>query len=76
MVSRKIQIDDKITPQKAKVSTETLTKAKNLVMAAGTGWDLYAIENQFYAYTNKAGQPKNIETAFLGFVKKKILQQA
>ena len=58
--------------QKIKVSTATFEKAKKLVLEAKTGWDLYAIEAQFYAYVQKAGVPNNLESAFLGFVKKKI----
>jgi plasmid replication initiation protein len=74
-VSRKQKtLEDK--PQKTKISTSILEKAKALVLEARTGWDLYAIEEQFYAYINKAGFPNNIEAAFMGFVKKKVLNKA
>lgn len=49
-----------------------LEKAKKLVLKAGTGWDLYAIEQQFYEHANKKGLPDNLEAAFLGFVRKKV----
>lgn len=59
-----------------KVSTNLLEKAKEIVIAAGTGWDIYVIEEQFYAYIKKAGLPKNLEGAFIGFVKKKVMKKA
>lgn len=54
-----------------KVSTITLENAKNIIIKAGTGWDICAIEQQFYAYIEKKGSPKNIDKAFIGFVNKK-----
>ena len=62
--------------QQVKISTITLDKAKKLAIEAGTGWDIYSIEEQFYAYIKKAGAPRSIESAFLGFVKKKIKNKA
>ena len=55
-----------------KISTTTLEEAKKISLAAGTGWDIYAIEQQFYDYMNKKGSPLNLENAFLGFVRKKV----
>lgn len=55
-----------------KIKPLVLEKAKQIVLEAKTGWDLYAIEQQFYGYIEYAGFPKNLETAFLGFVKKKV----
>lgn len=55
-----------------KIKLSTLEEAKQLALAAGTRWDIYAIEEQFYIYINKVGNPENIDYAFLGFVKKKI----
>jgi plasmid replication initiation protein len=57
-----------------KVSTTTLEKAKEIAIAAGTRWDIYVIEEEFYAYMKKAGLPRNLEAAFIGFVKKKVAQ--
>ena len=56
----------------AKLTPNILEKAKKITTKAGTGWDIYAIEQQFYEYMNKKGKPKNFEGAFIGFVKKKI----
>jgi len=44
-------------------------------LEANTGWDIYAIEQQFYDYIRKKGQPESIEGAFLGFVKKKVTKK-
>lgn len=55
-----------------RLTPSTLEKAKKLALEAGTNWDIYAIEQQFYDYITKKGSPKNLESAFLGFVKKKI----
>ena len=55
-----------------KVSTVALEKAKDIVIKYGSSFDLYTIENQFYEYMNRAGLPRNIDNAFIGFVKKKV----
>ena len=55
-----------------KVSLRALEKAKVLVMAARTGWDIYAIEQQFYDFITKKGAPSSVDGAFIGFVKKKV----
>jgi hypothetical protein len=57
-----------------KVSTIALEKAKEIAIAAGTRWDIYVIEEEFYTYMKKAGLPRNLEAAFIGFVKKKVAQ--
>lgn len=59
-----------------KVQIKTLESAKEMVIKAGTGWDIYVIEKQFYEYSKTKGSPKNIDAAFIGFVKKKILNKA
>jgi Initiator Replication protein len=39
---------------------------------AAPGWDVYALENEFREWIQKKGhQPKNVETAFIGFCKQK-----
>lgn len=71
-VSRKQEIETEGNNKSKTTSTTTLEKAKKLVLDAGTGWDIYEIEKQFYAYANKKGFPEDIDSAFIGFVKKKI----
>ena len=72
IVSKKSANTESCSSKQIKVLTTTLEKAKKLALEAGTGWDIYAIEAQFYTYIQKAGMPNNLESAFLGFVKKKI----
>ncbi len=55
-----------------RMKTETLERAKQLVIDAGTRWDIYAIREQFAEHMIKNGNPENIDGAFIGFVKKKI----
>jgi len=55
-----------------KLSPAVFDKAKKITLAAGTGWDIYVIEQQFYEFIKKKGQPESFEGAFLGFVKKKV----
>lgn len=61
---------------KIKIFPSVLEKAKEIVLKAKTGWDLYAIEQQFHDYLEKAGTPDNLEAAFLGFVRKKVSKLA
>ena len=42
------------------LSTATIEKAQELTYQAGTGWDFYAIEQQFYEYIKAKGTPDNI----------------
>ena len=56
----------------AKLSPTVFEKAKQMALAAGTGWDIYAMEQQFYTFIKKKGAPESYEGAFLGFVKKKV----
>lgn len=56
------------------VSPKSIETAKQLAILANTGWDVYAIEQQFYSFMKSKGIPDNIDAAFIGFVKKKIVQ--
>lgn len=52
------------------VTPAMIEKVKPIVQ--GTGWDIYAIIDQFYEYIEKEGTPRSVEAAFFGFVKKKV----
>jgi len=71
-------IKRKIPKQEVKVlddntlSPPIIEKASWLAEGARTGWDVDELERQFWEYANKKGRPKDIENAFVGFVKKKI----
>lgn len=54
------------------LSSITIEKAKEIVYEAGTGWDIYAIEEQFREYIKTKEEPNDINAAFLGFVRKKV----
>lgn len=76
-VSRKEVIENqKSLIQNTKVLTKILEDAKNLAREAGTGWDIYELERQFYEFAKKKGNTKNTSGAFIGFVKKKIQKKA
>ena len=54
------------------VSTVAIEKGKQIVREAGTGWDIYALIDQFKDYAAARGRPENPTGAFLGFVRKKV----
>ena len=54
------------------IPLKTLDKAKELTVRAGTGWDFYVLQEQFFDFVKRKGEPDNMEGAFLGFIKKKI----
>ena len=58
--------------RRKRVSTNALEKAKIISLLAGTGWDIYTIEEQFYDFMKKKGEPDSVDGAFIGFVKKKV----
>lgn len=64
-----------IEKSKVKISTVSFEKTKEIALSAKTGWDIYVIEQQFYEYIKKVGEPKNIDAAFIGFVKKKVAKK-
>lgn len=61
-------IDDEF--KRPLVTPAMIEKAKPIVQA--TGWDIYAIIDQYYEYAEKKGNPEKPMAAFLGFVKKKV----
>ena len=60
--------------QNKKVSLKALETAKRLSFMANTGWDVYVIEEQFYRFMKTKGLPDNVDAAFIGFVKKKVVK--
>lgn len=50
----------------------TVQQGATLVEKAGIGWDYRAIREQFTVQLTKGFQPKNVDAAFIGFVKKKL----
>jgi hypothetical protein len=54
----------------------TYEAAAKLITEAGTGWCKYALEAEFKAYIQKKGSPRNLDAAYLGFVRKKVSKAA
>jgi plasmid replication initiation protein len=61
--------------QHLRLSTLVLEDAKNIAHEAGTGWDIYEIARQFQDWAKKNGNIQKLESAFLGFVKKKVAKR-
>ena len=60
-----------------RISSNGIERAKSLVLQAETGWDIYALEDEFlkFAESKKDKEPlHDVDKAFLGFVKKKVKQ--
>lgn len=51
---------------------EQIEQGRKIAREAGTGWDIYAIQNEFLSYIADKGQPKSLAGAWIGFVKKKV----
>ena len=58
--------------QPLKVSLTAIEEAQNINAKFGSMLDIYAVEQQFYEYSKTKGLPKNTDSAFIGFVKKKL----
>jgi len=54
------------------LKTQTLDKAKEITIKAGTGWDFYALKQEFIEFNKDNKDIKNIDGLFIGFVKNKI----
>ena len=57
-----------------KLKPETLEKAHSIVDRANTDWDFSVIVDEFTQFLVKKGTPDSINGAFIGFVRKKSLQ--
>ena len=54
---------------------DTVQRGARLVEEAETGWNYQAIRAQFTEQLVKGFRPKNVNAAFIGFVKKKVTHQ-
>ena len=55
-----------------RISPATLEKARRIVSEAETGWDFYALQEQFTLSLQGGFAPDNANGAFIAFVKKKV----
>jgi plasmid replication initiation protein len=56
------------------ISRQTLETGRWLVNQAGTGWDFDELHRQFTHSVMEGFKPENVNAAFIGFVKSKIVQ--
>ena len=68
------QLPQEIQKLIQELKPKTLEKAHSIVDRANTDWDLSIIVDDFAQFLVKKGKPDNINGAFIGFVKKKSLQ--
>lgn len=61
--------------QTINLSPIIIGKAKDILLKVNSHLDVYDIIEQFKSYAFKKRVPDNIEGAFLGFVKKKVIEQ-
>ena len=54
------------------LKSETLERARKIAIEAETGWDIYAIQQEFVEFNKDNKDIKNIDGLFIGFVKKKV----
>lgn len=62
-----------LSTQEIHLSPSIIEKGKQIALQSGASWDIYTIIEQFKAHALKNGMPDSIEGAFLGFVKKKMI---
>lgn len=62
-------------PQESQIypDAETLERARQLVVAAGTGWDFNFLQQDFAVSLIGGFAPENVNGAFISFVKKKVV---
>ena len=54
------------------ISRDTIRKAQRIISEAGTGYDFYALQEEFTLSLMNGFQPKSVNGAFVNFVKKKV----
>lgn len=59
-------------PKNKILSLSALEKAKKMILKSSLSLDIYEIEEQFRGFMEIKGLPKDINAAFIGFVKSKI----
>lgn len=64
-----LPLDDNIPA----ISHSTIDKARNITIEANTGWDFDVIHAEFTQALIEGFKPNNVNGAFIGFVKKKVV---
>jgi hypothetical protein len=58
-----------------RIAAATVEKAREITRKAGTGWDFYAIHQEFTLSLMEGFKPRSVNGAFINFVKKKVAQR-
>ena len=74
LVFRKRRKTKLIEPTIKPLKTKTLERAKKIVLDAKTGWDFYALQDEFIDLNKNRADIKNIDGLFIGFIKKKVVK--
>ncbi len=74
-VKKKTPLQDSKLLNNNSLSPPIIEKATWMIDGAQTGWGIEDLQRQFWEYTEKKGEKvRDIENAFIGFVKNKILK--
>ena len=57
------------------IKRQTIERGRKLVEQSGSGWDFYALHEQFSQSLIDGFKPKNADGAFIAFLKKKIQER-
>jgi plasmid replication initiation protein len=57
------------------IKRQTIERGRRLVEQSGSGWDFYALHEQFSQSLIDGFKPKNVDGAFIAFLKKKIQER-
>ena len=57
------------------IKRQTIERGRKLVQQSGTGWDFYALHEQFSQSLIDGFKPKNADGAFIAFLKKKMQER-
>jgi plasmid replication initiation protein len=71
-IAKKQKRDVEFSKSDNPISFKVLDKARDIVMDAGTGWDFYGLVEEFKYSLQTGYKPKNVDGAFIAFIKKKV----
>lgn len=57
------------------IKRQTIERGRKIVLQSGSGWDFYALQEQFTQSLIDGFKPKNADGAFIQFLKKKIQER-
>jgi hypothetical protein len=57
------------------IKRQTIERGRKMVQQSGTGWDFYALQEQFSQSLIDGFKPKSVDGAFIAFLKKKMQER-